>query len=84
MKSQESVFSSTENMLDRLLGVYLPRSHDCLAHSEKIWMQLVSFGHRGKYGERRKGNLHVRWFMCVDVSGEDEVFGSITVCQVYF
>lgn len=51
-EEKESVFSSTENILDRLLGVYFLRSHDCLVHSEKIWMQLISFGHQGKYGER--------------------------------
>lgn len=83
MRRQGSVFSSTENILDRLLGVYLPKNHGYLAH----WKDLDAadfFDHQGKYGERRKGNLCVHWFMCVDVSGGDEVFGSVTVCQVYF
>ena len=47
-------------------------------------MHMISFGHQGKYGERRKGTLCVPSFMCVDVSGEGEAFGSMTVCQVYF
>lgn len=29
--------------------------------------------------ERRKGNLCEHWFVCVDVSGAGEVFGSITI-----
>lgn len=32
MRRQGSVFSSTENILDGLLGIYLPKNHGCLAH----------------------------------------------------
>lgn len=70
--------------MDGLLSARHPKNHGYLAHSAKIWVQLISFDHEGKYGERRKGDLCVLWFMCVDVSGEGEVCGSMTVGQVYF
>lgn len=37
-------------------------------------MQLIAFGHQGKYEERRKRHLCVHWFIYVGASGDGDVF----------